>query len=230
MSMYRIFVAACLLSSVAWAAQEAGPVSDWTTLRAKNLQCGFSEVRVEQTLALCKRSGLSATEADALLGPAYAARDESLPSECILLRVEEGLAKQVPWAAVQAAALQRLDCMRKANVLVTPIRAGRGNEHEHLIMHTCMALESGLPEQVLSELFNRPGRLRYGRLIHVVEAGETLQLAGLDPEQTSLLMNDCLDRNLNRVEVFRMVDFVVAEHRAGKDFETIHKSLWITSD
>ena len=93
-----------------------------------------------------------------------------------------------------------------------------------------MALESGLPEAVLQEIFVRGGGRRYGRLSHVLEAAETLQLAGLDPKDTQHVMNDCLDRELNRMEILRAVDYILAEYRKGRDFQVIHDRLWVQPD
>ena len=204
---------------------------DWKALCGKNVQLGLDGDRVEQMLGQCHRNGLSVEEAHALLSPAYTARDEALPVECIFIKIEEGLAKQVDADRLVAAAEARLDCLRKARRLIDGAHPGRrGKGPPHLLMRTCMALESGLPEEVLQEIFKRHGSYRYGRLIQVVEAAETLQLAGLEPRNTQQIMDDCLDRNLSRPEILRVVDYVVAEYRKGRDFKTIHTGLWVRSD
>ena len=48
-------------------------------------------------------------------------------------------------------------------------------------------------------------------MVHVLEAGETLQVAGLDTKHTRQIMMDCLDRDLNRMEILRAVDYVLVE-------------------
>jgi len=204
---------------------------EWKALCGKNIQLGLDESRVDQMLSQCRKNGLSAQEADALLRTAYSARDEALPVDCIFIKIEEGLAKHVDAAQVAEAAEARLDCLRKARQLIDGQHPGRGGEGPpHLLIYTCMALESGLPEEVLQEVFKRQGGRRYGRLVHVLEAGETLQLAGLDPKNTQQIMNDCIDRNLNRLEILRAVDYVLSEQRKGRDFKAIHADLWVRSD
>ncbi|MCF7816308.1 MAG: hypothetical protein K9M54_00360 [Kiritimatiellales bacterium] len=224
--MHRMVLAGLLFCGTAWTDDS----KDWKALREKNLKLGLDTERVDQTLGQCRKNGITAQEAEALLGPVCAAKAEALPTECIFVKIEEGLAKQVDAPRVAVAAEARLDCLRRAGRMVSNVRCGRGGDQQHLVMHTCMALESGLPDAVLQELFNRPAGFRYGRLIHVVEAGETLQLAGLEPQQTLHIMNDCLDRDLDRAELMRAVDFIIAEHANGRDFQSIHDDLWIHSD
>ena len=199
-------------------------------LCGKNIQLGLDESRVDQMLSQCRKNGLSDQEADALLRTAYSARDEALPVDSIFIKIEEGLVKRVDAAQVAEAAETRLDCLRKARQLIDGQHPGGGEGPPHLLIYTCMALESGLPEEVLQEVFNRQDGRRYGRLVHVLEAGETLQLAGLDPKNTQQIMNDFIDRNLNRLEILRVVDYVLAEQLKGRDFKAIHADLWVRSD
>ena len=92
-----------------------------------------------------------------------------------------------------------------------------------------MAMESGLPPEVLQEMFSRPARFRYGRMIHIVDAGESLLLAGLAVRQVQQIMDECIDRDLTGTEVERVVNVFQDGVREGKDFETLHASLWIPS-
>jgi hypothetical protein len=57
--------------------------------------------------------------------------------------------------------------------------------------------------------------------------GETLHLAKLDPQDTKQIMEDCLNRQLNRSEMVRAVEYLLAEHRKGRAFKTIHSELWV---
>ncbi len=209
----------------------AGNNGEWQSLCDKNSHIGLDAERVNQMVGHCRKMGLSTRDAEKLLAPVIAAGEEALPTECVFIKIEEGLAKQVDVARITAAAEARLECLRKARKLLATNSSGRGGGGPpHLIANICLALESGLPEEVLQEIFNRPGGFRYGRLAQVLEAGETLQLAGLDPKDTQQIMDDCLDRNLNRHEILRVVDYVIAEHRKGSDFKAIHAGLWVRSD
>jgi hypothetical protein len=226
--MHSAVAAGLLIGAAAWAGPGNQPSGDWDALRNKNLSCGFAAEQVDKTLSTCRKRGLSVSEADALLCPVYAAEAEELPAACVFLKIEEGLAKGVPADQVRATAEQRLDYLRRADELVQAVRQRRVAQHEHLVTHTCMALESGLPETVLQNVFNRPGGFRYGRLIHVIEAGEALQLAGLAPGHIQHIMIDCLDRNLNGAEARRVVEIFQTGLKAGKPFDVLHDSLWVS--
>ncbi len=220
-----------LLCGTVLAGDNQAPSGEWQSLCERNRHIGLDAERVTQMVGHCRKRGLSTRDTETLLAPVRAADRESLPAECVFIKVEEGLAKQVDAARIVAAAEARLECLRKARKLIASTPSERGGAGPpHLITRTCLVLESGLPEEVLEELFSRHGGFRYGRLIQVLEAGETLQLAGLDPRNTKQIMDDCLDRDLNRMEIMRAVDYVLAEHRNGQDFETIYAKLWLPAD
>ena len=223
---HSILAATVLFCGASLAGHEADPAHTWAQLSGKNLGMGLSTERVGRALSTCRENGLSVADADELLCPVYSAAEEHLPTDCVFLKIEEGLAKQVPWRQVRTAACRRLDFLRQAARLLS-VRPGWGSgAHGHLLEHTCMALESGLPESVLADVINRPRGPRYGRLAHAVEAGEALHLAGLDPADTQRFMLDCMDRDLGRAEIGRAADYVIAEHTKGRPFSDIHRDLW----
>ena len=217
-----------LFCSVALGADDTEISKGWKNLCKKNSNLGLNGERVDQTLSRCRKNGITLQETDALLCPVSTARSESLPVESILNKIEEGLAKRIDAAQLTAAVEIRLNNQRRAARLI-PSGAG-GAVRQRLIIQVAMALESGLPDEVLKELFERPGGFRYGRVIYVVEMGETLQLAGLNPQNTKQILADCLDRNLNRYEMIRVVDYLLAEHRKGRDFNAVHDGLWLRSE
>ena len=230
-------VASLLLCGAATARQDCATSCNWKTLEGQKHQFGLSEDRVGAMLEQCRKSGLSAVEADALLTPVYAARKEALPAEAVFTKIEEGLAKKVAVDRLLIAAELRLECLRNAKQLLASQKkrgkgfAGGGYDGNHrLVLRVAMALESGLPKEVLQEVLFRKDACRPGRVGHVLEAGETLQLAGLDPKQTQQIMIDCLDRNLNRMEILRAVDYILSERKKGRNFKSIYPDLWIQSD
>lgn len=231
MTMYRMIIVGLLFCGAAGAMQEDAAPCTWKTLEGQKHRLGLSGERLGTILEQCRRSGLSAKDADALLAPVYAAQNEALPAEAVFIKVEEGLAKKVAVDRVTTAAEVRLGYLRRASQLVAVQSRAEGHGGgQRLVVRTAMALESGLPEEVLQEVFKQYGRRRYGRLGHVLEAAETLQLAGLDVRDTKQIMTDFLDRDLNRMEILRAVDYVIAERRKGRDFKAIHADLWIRSD
>jgi hypothetical protein len=204
--------------------------NDWKQLRNRNRRMGLSEERVDRTISACRANTLSVSQVEDLFGPVYTAQAEALPTDCVFLKIEEGLAKGVPVDGVQVAAEKRLNSLRQADELIMSVRNRRGGQHAHLVSHTCMALESGLSAEALREFFSRQREFRYGRMIHVVEAGEALKLAGLSNEHTLQIMNECSDRDLTGPEVFRVVDMISSGLRKGTDFETLHATLWESTD
>lgn len=227
--MVKAGLVGLLLCSAASGKDDAASSGGWMLCEKNSKRCLDGE-RLDQALGRCRRNGLTVQETDAVLCPVSTAREESLPAEGVLNKIEEGLAKRVDPARLAAAAEVRLENLRRAARLVSSARSGGGGDRQRLIMQVCLALESGLPDKVLKELFERPGRFRYGRVIHVIEVGETLQLAGLAPRNTKQIMADCLDRQLNRSEMVRVVDYLLAEHRKGRDFKAIHNELWVRSE
>ncbi|MDF7798812.1 hypothetical protein P4C99_05030 [Pontiellaceae bacterium B1224] len=228
--MLRALLIGLLLCGIVLASPADQSSKDWKQFRTNTLALGLLDEQVDGTLAACRSKGLSLDEVQELFSPVYAAKAESLPVDCVFLKIEEGLAKGVSWKSVRVAGEQRLESLRTANQMIMQARKQRGGQHAHLVSHTCLALESGLSVEALNSLFSRPGRFRYGRLIHTVEAGESLKLAGLSDEHTLLIMNECLDRELTGAEVFRVVDVISSGLRNGADFEVLHATLWTAAD
>jgi hypothetical protein len=222
------FAAGVLFCSAVLAGHVNTPAESWPELRSKCLHLGLSAERVDRSIAACRAGGLTVKETEDLFCPVYLAHEEDLPSGCLFIKLEEGLAKGIAWQEVHLAAERRLQCLRKAAELLAEVRSVRGEQHLHLIQHICLALESGLPEEVLAEVLQRPARFRYGRMIHVIEAGESLQLAGLRPEQTRQVMNDCIDRDLSCSEVMRVIDFFQNGLRNHQDFNALYANLWVS--
>lgn len=226
--MYSGLLAFLFSSGLILAGPVETPAGSWEALRAEILKLGLSIERVDHTIAACRENGLSVGNAEDLFCPVYTAHEAGLPTGCLFIKIEEGVAKGIAWQEVHAAADRRLECLRVADSLVMTVRGIRGEQHRHLVMHICMALESGLPEEVIAAVLQRPARFRYGRMIHVIEAGESLQLAGLEPAQTLKVMNDCVDRDLNCSEAMRVVDFFQRGLLEGKDFDSLYSSLWVS--
>jgi hypothetical protein len=67
-------------------------------------------------------------------------------------------------------------------------------------------------------------------MIRVIDAGAELHKAGFNPEQMQQIMSDCLDRDLNGVEISRALDFLIREQAKGRDFQSIYQALWIQPD
>lgn len=229
--MYRTIVVGLLFFGAVWTAEAEPICEDGIALREKKYALGFSAERVEQVLSQCRENGFSEEDTEALFRPVYAAHDESLPTELVLFKIEEGLAKKVDAGRLSSAVQSRLGFLRQANQLVSGVRGRYGSGgRQRIIIRTCMALESGLPTEVLQDVFGRQGGFRYGRMHHVIEAGEILHLAGLAPANIKQVMNECLERDLTGPEIQRIVDVILAGCKKGQSFERIHAALWVPED
>lgn len=105
-------------------------------------------------------------------------------------------------------------------------RMADGSGPPHLIENLGVALESGVPADLFREVFSHAGHARMGRIMPVVDAAETLHLAGLKPEQIQRLLVDVVDRDLNRHAIQNLVEVVQRELADGNTFDTVYRALW----
>lgn len=155
------------------------------------------------------------------------AREQAAPVHLLRQRWEEGLAKNVDPELVVQAVQQRWQLLQQARALL--VSGGYVLEAPPVVdlqATVTLALESGLSLETLTDLVGK-GEGRYaGRLQGVVEAGESMFLAGLDESTVKNLMSDGLARNLRRVEMLRVARYATQQHRAGASGEQIRGSLW----
>ncbi|MBN2684105.1 MAG: hypothetical protein JXR40_02390 [Pontiellaceae bacterium] len=225
--------------------------ANWNGVHRRNIDMGFSEEQVEQLLNTCRRRGLNAEQADELLASVYTAHEEGLPAGSVCIKVEEGLAKEVPSERIAQAAQLRLKYLREAAAMVEAIRSkggagkgpgngggnglgshNRGGDHgtgegpPNLVENICVALESGVPAEVFEQVFAQADRARMGRVVPVVEAAEALQLAGLKPEQYQRVLIDFVKMDLNRRQILIAVAQIEKELADGTDFESVYQAMW----
>lgn len=156
------------------------------------------------------------------------ARDQGVPPVSLTLRLEEGVAKNVAPPGLLAAVQTRLRFMLQAREMLqaanySPAPAGPCGE---LLIAIGLALESGVASEDLAAILRRGNGASALRMKSIVEAGESLHLAGVDPATTRGLMDDCLDRDLRRIEVLRAVRYALQQRRGGMNGAQIRRSLW----
>ncbi len=156
------------------------------------------------------------------------AQRQGLPVSALSLRMEEGLAKNIEPALLLTALQDRLHVMTQARDLLQASHYDVSTDSPcgELLLATGLAIESGVPAEALSTVLQRGNGQSSLRIQSIVEAGESLHLAGMDPETTQALMNDCLDRDLRRMEVLRAVRYSIQQHRGGMNGDHIRRSLW----
>lgn len=253
---YSMAVIGLLVCGSTFAQQGAGRPKGWQGIRGRGVEIGLSEQQVDHTLNACRQRGMSAEETDTLLAAVYTAHEEGLPANNICIKIEEGLAKQVPAERIAAAAQVRLDYLREAGRLVASLRAksGRGNGQgagkgygmggggnpdghgsgsnrgmegpPHLVENIGMALESGVPVELFEAVFLQVESARMGRIMPAVDAAEALHLAGLIPAQTQRILSGVLKRDLNRHETDRILYEVLDGMASDQDFDSIYAGLW----
>lgn len=210
----------CWLTAAAVRAQADDP---WLALRQEYAdQAGAAYVpRLQQR-------GFTAQQARETLACLADAPHQGVPDSALSLRLEEGLAKHVEPQGLLAALQTRLRFMAQARAMVQAANYDmtRGSPCDKLLTATGLALESGVPPGNLADILQRGRGQSAARIQSVIEAGETLTLAGVDPVTTRTLMNDCLERDLRRMEVLRAVRYTLQQHRGGLGGDAIRRSLW----
>ncbi len=175
-----------------------------------------------------RQQGFAIEQARQTLTCLAEAQRQGVPATALTSRLDEGLAKKAEPQAIATALQARLRVMTQARGMLQAARydAVPDEPRNELLTATGLALESGVAAEDLGAVLKRGGGQAALRVKSVVEAGESLHLAGVDRPTTQALMNDCLDRNLRRMEVLRAVRYSVQQHRGGMSGENIRRSLW----
>lgn len=179
-------------------------------------------------LDLLRQAGATEEQAGRLREILAGARGAGLPTDMIIFRVREGLAKQASAEAIERAVQTRWQSLRDSASALD--RAGYGAvapEQKHILLPAvALALESGVPAPDLGDVLAR-GQGRFAmRMKSIVEAGETLHLAGFASKTVKDLMGDCIERNLGRMEVLRAVRYCIERRHNGLPDADIRASLW----
>jgi len=217
------FRRAWLTLCFAAAAAGAPAAEPWETLQHE--LAGTPEAAY---LARLRERGFTALQAQQTLACLSAAQRAGMPLPPLASRLEEGLTKKADPPAILNAVQTRLrlltqarDLLRAAHYDAVPATPGA-----ELLGATGIALESGVSAEDLGTVLQRGNGQSARRLTTIVEAGESLHLAGMDRPTTLALMNDCLERDLRRMEVLRAVRYCIQQHRSGIRGDAIRRSLW----
>lgn len=175
-----------------------------------------------------RQGGFSSDQARQILGLLAEAQRQEVPAATLTARLDEGLAKKAAPQAIVSAVETRLRSMTQARAMVRTAEydAVPAAVRDELLIATGLALESGVAADDLQTVMRRGNGQAALRTKSVVEAGETLHLAGVDRETTRMLMDDCMQRNLRRMEVLRAVRYSIQQHKSGMNGENIRRSLW----
>lgn len=214
-----LWLATLLLATIS----EAQTSDAWATLQQ---ECTGTAGAVY--VARLQQRGFSIEQARQALTCLSEAQRQGVPVAALTSRLDEGLTKQAEPQAIATALQARLRVMTQARTLLQAARydAVADEPRNELLTATGLALESGVAADDIGTILKRGDGQSALRIKSVVEAGESLHLAGVDRATTQTLMNDCLDRNLRRMEVLRAVRYSVQQHRGGMTGDNIRRSLW----
>jgi hypothetical protein len=143
-----------------------------------------------------------------------------------MMKLSEGLTKGVSPEVIATAAGQRFEYLKNARTIVET--ADPELRVDEVIVPAALAMESGLAERNVV-LVVEAGRGRGAKDIRtVIEAGEALHLAGFSSEDIEPILEDCLNRNLRRHEIRRVVRYASQQRERGMETHRIRRSLWGT--
>lgn len=229
--------AAILACAPAWAlggraVTEPVPLGDaarkaWGPVLEEGAREGIPAGPLEHAVAHLAQAGFTPETARTSLQTALETARSGLPAEPVLAKIAEGSLKGASADDLVQAGRARLEALVRARDLLAhsghPDGADRGRG---LLIATALALESGIPPAPLGVALARGAGLPPGQVMAVVEAGEALHLEGLDAQTVKELMVDCLDRNLRRPEILRVVSFAREQHRLGLNGPAVRAALW----
>ncbi|MCC5848511.1 MAG: hypothetical protein JJU29_10475 [Verrucomicrobia bacterium] len=129
---------------------------------------------------------------------------EGLPVAPLWERLREGRAKNVSDEVILEALDLRARHLREARGLLEEQSFSlRSPVVQDLWTTVARVREGGMPPHMIEELLSKAGGQSAGRLISLLEAGETFQLVGMDEETSRMLMTDFFQRSLTRSELLR---------------------------
>jgi len=149
----------------------------------------------------CKASGWEDSDIRKVQGLLEDGLASGVDADVLTLRLQEGLAKQVPPARVVDAVGTRLGTMKQAKALAQAHDCVSAD----LERTVGFALEAGVSEEAISRLLASGGNQRPGQLVALVDAGRTLVLGGWDEQAAFALACDFQERKLRRSEMIRAV-------------------------
>lgn len=208
----------------AWGhAQETAP-ADWSALLEYCRGSGLESSEVQEIVRRCQSQGVSLGEAHLMLTVACAASQAGLPTEPVLVKIEEGLTKRVPPQTIVAAVEQRVTYLGRAREIV---ESSTGElRADDLVVSAALALESGLQEDVVQTVLAAGRGKRPAEIRAAIEAGEALHLEGFAADDVETILTDCLNRNLRHLEIRRVVRYALQQRARGMSPHAIRQSLW----
>jgi len=214
-------------------AQTTNPagVGDWISLIREAEGDGVPAAWTESFQKRCMASAITVLQAAPILAPVRQAARQGLPQKPIQDKVDEGLAKNVKPEALASAAQTRLERTGQAAALAS--RAGYTKDSEgcnRVTLATALALDAGLSKAELKPILDRGGGRRAGIIESVLGTGEALVRAGYRIEAAQAVMRDCLDHDLRRSEILRLIRVIEQNSHPTSSIPELRRALWGDTD
>lgn len=197
----------------------------WEDLSREATQSGLQSAQVKPLLERCRARGWNPDTTRSAVRFAIEASRQGVPCDPILDRIEEGVTKGIEPARVTEAAQRRYESLARADTLLHDTLGKSVPGHSGIILSLSRALESGLTDQAMSKLLRDGADARPGPLMAVLDAGELLRHAGFAEADSIALMQDCLERNVGRGQVMRLIQRACEQKEGGMDLSEIRKEL-----
>ena len=192
----------------------------WQPVMELGLSGGLSQDQLEPLLSSMAAAGINPDQACAFLVPLLKNGIIDTPADHLFLKVREGILKQAHPDNLKFIFAKRESAFEQAKTLLT-------KTDRPLLFTAAFALESGLDPSSLNEVLIAGKEKPSSRVTAVIEAGEMLHHAGLEPGPLKLIMVDCLLKDLNSQQIKRVTERVKAKLHEGSDSQTIYNELWV---
>lgn len=199
----------------------------WRPVIDMGMSGGLSLDQLETLAAAMAAAGFDPDQARAALWPLLQNGTIDTPVDHLFLEIHEGILKQALPDNLRTILAKRESAFEEAKTLLD--KSGHDSSAQTntaLLSATAFALETGQQPSYLRGILDAgKGRLS-DQLTAVIEAGEILQHAGLEPEPLQRIMKDCLLKNLQAVQIERVMKRLKQRIQQGADPKTIDRDLW----
>ena len=202
--------------------------AQWQAILDEGESAGVQRIQLEKTLAGMAAAGFDPDDARAILAPLFKEIQAGIHARHVLYTLQEGILKGASFETLKSVSQGSHESFKKAKHLLT--RAGYEDVIETapaLLASTAFAVESGQHPSSLHAVLTAGKGKPFKQIRVIIEAGESLHHAGLEPAPLNLIVMDCLDKGLDSYEVERVVRHVKEKLKQGLDGQAILKELWV---
>ena len=200
----------------------------WQAILHDGVASGIERSNIENLLSRLAGADITPDQARSVLSPLF--QDDQMDNHApyVFRRIQEGVLKKTRPETLKAMAESRHEAFKKARALLARTGHEAPLETDPILLNTtAFALEDGqsLPSlyEILSSAKDKPPT----QVAAVIETGETLRHAGLEPEMLSSIMKDCLSKDLKPRQMKRVTEQIMEQLQKGTNPKTIYDALWV---